>query len=118
MYSTGDFHCLQFKGGWFPKHALFKDHIFVSFSFAALFVLVAPLSAMPFSSLSFPPLSSQSTALFHHTIRHLSPPTSQILTGFPHFLPTVSKIKGIINKINKKEKKKPHKQFKLEKAMK
>lgn len=72
--------------------------LFSVLSSVAFFVLVAPLSAMPFSSLSFAALTSQNTIPFSHTIRHLSPPTSQILAQFSHFLSTVNNIKGTINK--------------------
>lgn len=72
--------------------------LFSVLSFVALFVLVAPLSAMPFSSLSSSALTSQDTILFSHTIRHLSPPAFYILAQSSHFPSTVNKIKGTSNK--------------------
>lgn len=95
MYITGNFHLPTFKGGWFHKYALFEECI-LACSLLLVFVLAASLSVMSFTSLLFPPLIYQSTTLFKPSGIFLHPVLRFL--QFSHFLPTVSEIKGIINK--------------------
>lgn len=95
MYITGNLHLPTFKGGWFHKYALFEDCI-LACSLLLVFVLAASLSVMSFTSLLFPPLIYQSTTLFKPSSIFFHPVLR--LLQFSHFLPTVSEIKGIINK--------------------